>query len=241
MRAALSTRARDAAFAVALAGTLAWYNNIAGRSRWHRRWYPAVNAGAAAMVVALAAAGGLTPDDLGLARDRFRAGLRLGGAAAAPVAAAYTAAAAVPALRAPLRDQRIAGLTTRQLAYEVLVRIPVGTVAWEEIAFRGALHAALCRVLPRRGAIAAGSVIFGLWHIRPAAEALGANGLASGRAARPAAVTGVVAGTAAAGALLAGLRDRSGSLAAPVTLHLAANCLGALAAALSTRPEQPGE
>ena len=42
------------------------------------------------------------------------------------------------------------------------------------------------------------------------------------------AVAAVVAGTAGAGAMLSLLRERSGSLAAPVSLHLAANCAGAL-------------
>ena len=78
-----------------------------------------------------------------------------------------------------LDDQRIAGLDRRQLAYQVLLRIPVGTVAWEEIAFRGVLQAA------------------------------------------------------GAGALLSRLRERSGSLAAPVLLHLAANCTAPLASALA--------
>jgi membrane protease YdiL (CAAX protease family) len=238
MRAALSTRARDIAFPVALSGALTWYNNIAGRRSWHHRWYPLVNGGAAAAVVAAAAASGLTTGELGLRRDRLRAGLGLGAAAAAPVAAAYAVAVLVPAARPPLRDKRVAGLTGRQLVYQMLVRIPAGTVGWEEIAFRGALHAALCRVLPRPAAIAAGGAVFGIWHIRPAAEALGGNGLAAGPAARAAAVAAVVTGTAAAGALLSVLRDRSGSLAAPAAVHLAANCLGPLAAALSARLER---
>ena len=43
-------------------------------------------------------------------------------------------------------------------------------------------------------------------------------------------VAASVAGTAAAGLLLSWLRERSGSLAAPVLLHLSANCGAALAA-----------
>lgn len=238
MRAALSTRARDIAFPVALAGALTWYNNVAGRRSWHRRWYPLVNGGATAAVLAAAAASGLTAGDLGLRRDRLRAGLWLGAVAAAPVGAAYAVAVAVPAARPPLRDKRVTGLTGRQLCYQVLVRIPAGTVGWEETAFRGALHAALCRVLPRPAAIAAGGAVFGIWHIRPAAETLRGNGAANGPAARAAAVAAVAGGTAAAGALLSALRDRSGSLAAPVAVHLAANCLGPLAAALSARLER---
>jgi membrane protease YdiL (CAAX protease family) len=234
----LSTRARDVAFPVALSAALAWYNNVTGRRPWHRRWYPLANGCAAAAVLTAGAASGLTADDLGLSRGRLRAGLALGAAAAAPVATAYAVGVTVPAARAPLRDKRVTGLTGRQLCYQALVRIPAGTVAWEEIAFRGVLHAALCRVLPRPAAIAAGGAVFGIWHIRPTAEALGGNGLAAGPAARAAAVVAVVTGTASAGALLSVLRDRSGSLAAPAAVHLAANCLGPLAAALSARLER---
>ena len=115
----------------------------------------------------------------------------------------------------------------------MLLRIPVGTGAWEEIAFRGVLRAALRRVMDEPGATVAGSAVFGLWHIRPTAEALAVNGLAAGRGARIFAVAGVVAGTAGAGAVLSLLRERSGSLAAPVLLHLAANCAGPLASALA--------
>jgi membrane protease YdiL (CAAX protease family) len=197
----------DAAFAVAACVVLGGYNNLAARQPWHRRWYPAVNALAAAALLAAAAASGLTPADLGLRRDQLRSGLRLGSAAAAPVAAALTLAALTPATRPLLDDQRVAGLDRRQLAYHVLLRIPVGTVAWEETAFRGVLQAALRRVLAE-----------------PAATA-----------DRIAAVAGVAAATAAAGAVLSLLRERSGSLAAPVLLHLAANSTAPLASALARR------
>jgi len=122
----------------------------------------------------------------------------------------------------------------------VLVRIPVGTVAWEEIAFRGVLRAALRRVMDEPGATAVGSAVFGLWHIRPTAEALAVNGLAAGRGARITAVTAVAAGTAGAGAVLSLLRERSGSLATPVLLHLAANCAGPLASALARPTDRRG-
>ena len=181
------------AFAAAACIALAGYNNLAGVHPWHRRWYPAVNALAATATLAAAAASGLTADDLGLRRVRLRSGLRLGSMAATPVVAAFGLAALTPATRPLLNDQRIAVPDRRQLAYHMLLRIPVGTVAWEEIAFRGVLQAALRRVL-----------------------------------AEP-----VATGTAGAGALLSLLRERSGSLAAPVLLHLAANCAAPLASALA--------
>jgi membrane protease YdiL (CAAX protease family) len=223
------------AFAAAACVVLAGYNNLAGARPWHRRWYPVVNGCAAAAALAAAAASGLTASDLGLRRDRLRTGLRMGSAAAAPVVAALGLAAVTPATRPLLDDQRIAGLDRRQLAYDVLLRIPVGTVAWEEIAFRGVLRAALRRVLAEPVATAVGSAVFGLWHIRPTAEALAVNRLAAGRGARILAVSAVAAWTAGAGALMCLLRERSGSLAAPVLLHLAANGTGALASALASR------
>jgi CAAX protease family protein len=136
-------RPADVTFAAAACIALAGYNNLAGAQPWHRRWYPAVNALAAGVMLGAASASGLTADDLGLRRDRLRAGLRLGSAAAAPVVAAFGLGALVPATRPLLNDQRVAGLDRRQLAYQVLLRIPVGTVAWEEIAFRGVLQGAL--------------------------------------------------------------------------------------------------
>ena len=223
----------DVAFATTAVVVLAAYNNLVAVQPWHRRWYPLVNACAAAAVLAAATASGLTAADLGLRPDQLRSGLRLGSAAAAPVVTAFALAALIPAIRPLLDDERVATLTNRQLAYQVLIRIPAGTVAWEEIAFRGVLAAALRRVLAEPAATAVASATFGLWHLRPTAEALALNRLAPSRGARIAAVTAVAAGTAAAGTLLSVLRDRSGSLAAPVLVHLAANCTAPLASALA--------
>src|SRR5207244_6496249 len=87
-----------------------------------------------------------------------------------------------------------------------------------------------------RVASGVGAAVFGVWHIRPTVEALEVNGLATGRGARVLAVTAVVGGTAGAGAVLSLLRERSGSLAAPVLLHLAANCAGPLANRAAKKP-----
>jgi membrane protease YdiL (CAAX protease family) len=151
------------------------------------------------------------------------------------VTAAYGAGVLTPTARPVLNDSRVTGLTGPQLAFQVLVRIPVGTVGWEEIAFRGVLQAALRRVLTEPAASVTASAMFGIWHIRPTIEALDGNERAPGRVARVAALAGIVMGTAAGGALLSFLRDRSGSLAAPAMAHLATNCAGALAGAAAGR------
>jgi membrane protease YdiL (CAAX protease family) len=225
-----SRRRGDAGFAIASCAVLAAYNNVAGTRPWHRRWYPVLNAAATGAALAAAAASGLTATDMGLGRTELRPGLQLGSRLAAATAGGWLAIAVVPAARPVLRDQRITGLTGREVAYQVMVRIPVGTVLWEEAAFRGVLLAALRRVMPRGTAVAVASGVFGSWHIRPTIGALRANKLAAGPGKTVAAVTAAVAATAAGGVLLSWLRIRSGSLAAPVLLHLAANCTGPLAA-----------
>jgi uncharacterized protein len=219
----------DQQAAAAYGAVLVAYNNVLGAHEWHRRWYTPVNAAAAGASLAAAAASGLTAADLGFGRGRWLPG-RLGSLLAAATAAGWLTAAAVPAARPVLDDKRITGLDGRGVAYQTLIRIPVGTVVWEEIAFRGVLQAMLRRVMSEPAAIAVTSGVFGLWHIRPTAGALRVNGLADGRAR---AVTGAAAGvavTAAGGVLLSWLRARSGRLAAPVALHVALNC-GGLAAA----------
>lgn len=220
----------ETAFAAAVAGVLAAYNNTGGEQPWRKRWYPVTNLGAAGVLLAAAAASGLTAADLGLSPGQGPAGLRCAAGPAGLLAAGWLALAAAPATRPVLADRRITGLTWPQVAYQVTVRIPVGTVLWEEIAFRGVLQAALRRVLPAPAAIAVTSGVFGIWHIRPTIAALRINQVAPGSRAEWAAVAGAVAGTTAIGGLLSEFRTRSGSLAAPVLLHLTANCGAALAA-----------
>ena len=231
----------DQQAAVAYGAVLVAYNNVIGAQGWHGRWYTPVNAGAAAASLAVAAASGLTAADLGLGRGRWLPG-RLGALLAGVTAAGWLAAAAVPPARPLLADKRIDGLDGRGVAYQILIRIPVGTVAWEEIAFRGVLQAMLRRVMSGPAAIAVTSGVFGLWHIRPTAGALRANGLADGRARAAAGVAAGVAVTAAGGVLFSWLRERSGRLAAPVALHVAINCGGLAAAwAATTAPRgRPG-
>jgi uncharacterized protein len=227
---------RDQRVAVAYALALVAYNNVIAAQGWHRRCYTPVNAGAAVASLAAAAASGLTAEDLGIGRGRWLPG-GLGSLLAATTAAGWLTAAAVPATRPVLDDKRISGLNGRGVAYQTLIRIPVGTAAWEEIAFRGVLQAMLRRVMSEPAAIAVTSGVFGLWHIRPTAGALRANGLASGRGQAMTRVAAGVAVTAAGGALFSWLRARSGRLAAPVALHIAINCGGLAAAWASTRPQ----
>ncbi len=136
----------------------------------------------------------------------------------------------MPVTRPVLGDKRTAGLRGRAVAYQAAVRIPIGTVLWEEVAFRGVLQAALRRVMPKPTAIAMTSTVFGIWHIRPTLQALRANGLANDRRQAVAGVCVGVAATTTGGVLLSLLRENSGGLAAPMALHLVTNSGGALSA-----------
>src|SRR5215831_18984982 len=161
----------DVRFAIASCAVLAAYNNLAGTLPWHRRRYILLNVCATGAALAAAAASGLTATDLGLGRAELLPGVRLGSRLAAAAAGGWVLIAAVPATRPVLRDERIIGLSGRELAYQVLLRIPLGTVLWEETAFRGVLQAALGRVMPAGAAIAVTSGVFGIWHIHPTAGA----------------------------------------------------------------------
>ncbi len=230
------TRRTDVASAAVLVLVLLlWNNAVVHRVAGGRGAYVAVNVAAAAVLLAAARASGSSWAELGLARRAVPAGSRWGGAASGVVAAGYALALALPAVRPLLADERVAGLGWGEVAGDVLVRIPLGTVLWEEVAFRGVLFAVLARFLSVRAATAVGAVVFGLWHVRPTISGLDANDLADGTAARIGALALVCAGTAAAGVLFTWLRLRSGSLLAPALLHLATNTLGTVAAAVAHR------
>jgi len=235
------SRPRDLAFALGSCAALGAYNNVINRHPWHHRRYVALNACATGVTVVAAAASGLTAADMGFGRAEWPPGW-LGLGAAALVGAGWIVVAAVPATRPVLNDKRITSLDGRAVAYQAVVRIPIGTVLWEEVAFRGVLQAALRRILPETAAIAATSTVFGVWHIRPTLQALRVNGLASDRGQAAARVAAGVAATTAGGALLSWLRARSGSLTAPVLVHLATNSGGQVAAwAVASLGRAPGE
>ncbi|MCZ2860734.1 CPBP family intramembrane glutamic endopeptidase [Blastococcus sp. VKM Ac-2987] len=213
----------------------AWNNVVITRMPGYPQSYVPVNLAATGLVLVGARCVGVSWPELGFDPRGARAGLRWGGACVAVVAAGYAVGLVVPAVRPLLADARLAGAGSAEIAYQTLVRIPLGTVLWEEIAFRGVLLAALMRVVAPRAAVAVSAALFGIWHIRPTMSATTANALTDGSGGLVVAVLLGCAFTAAAGVLFAWLRLRSGSLLAPVLLHLATNSLGALAAAAAHR------
>ena len=166
------------------------------------------NVALAALAVGLAMAAGLDADDLGcsLGAGRCRAATRR---------------SRLPRdLGSGRRRRRSPGCSTTaardigtgEMVLRVVVIIPIGTVVVEELIFRGALDGLLLRVTSPPLAMAAGSVLFGLWHLPPI---IGDRSWV--------AVLGTFAATTVAGAAFTWLRRRSGSIVAPMLAHLGTN------------------
>ncbi len=193
-----------------------------------------VPAGALALLL-LVRARGLGWSELGLGREHWRSGALHAAAAVGLVVLVVAAGALLPWTRPMFLNDRYATLSGAVVASMVI--IPLQTVIPEELAFRGVLHGAMDRAWGFRGVAAAGSVLFGLWHV---ASSLGLTAgnvgftriLGGGVFGMAAGVACAVLATAAAGFVFTWLRRRSGSLLAPIALHWSLNGVGALAAAL---------
>ncbi|MFH9002830.1 lysostaphin resistance A-like protein [Streptomyces afghaniensis] len=185
---------------------------------------------AAAVLLVIARWDGLTRADLGLDTVALYRGLRWSAVLVGAVLAVFLVGLALPVTREAFEDERAAGLTMGELLWRVLVRVPVGTVLLEEMAFRGVLWAMVRRRHGTAWATAVSSVLFGLWHVLPSRGLSRANAaaavLGTGPAGTALSVAAAVVATTAAGVGLCELRRRSGSLLAPAALHWALNGFG---------------
>jgi membrane protease YdiL (CAAX protease family) len=190
-------------------------------------WYVPANAAAGLLIVALAFRNGADAAVLGLDPARSRPGMRLGLAFGGVAVLLVLAAGTVPWTRRFLEDDRFADVAFFGMLYQVLLRIPIGTALFEELAFRGVLFGMLARRGSIRSAAVGSSLLFGLWHVAPTLAALDTNAagdLGRSSLATVAVVTGGVVATALAGLGFVWLRLRSSSLVTPVVVHAALNC-----------------
>jgi membrane protease YdiL (CAAX protease family) len=198
---------------------------------------------AALLLLLLARLAGLTWSELGLGSQTVLRGAKVAAVAAVTVAIVYSVGSAIPFTRNAFRDTRYR-LGLGAALYLSLVAIPLGTVLFEEVAFRSVLWGLLARDFGVPVATAVSAILFGIWHVLPAVGLAQTHASVQGgttAAGRRMAVTvlATIAFTTIAGVVFAELRRRSGSLVAPMGLHWATNGLGVLAAArvwaLSTR------
>ncbi|MBH0777640.1 CPBP family glutamic-type intramembrane protease [Nocardia bovistercoris] len=178
---------------------------------------------------------GLGWAELGLSPRQWRRGTLFALGAVGIVLTAVAIGALLPVTRPFFLADRYATVSGALIASMIV--IPLQTVIPEELAFRGVLHGTLDRLYGARGVFAAGSLLFGLWHIASSLGLTSANQgltgiLGGGVGGQVAGIALAVAATAAAGAVFTWLRRSSGSVLAPIALHWSVNGAGALAAAL---------
>ena len=189
---------------------------------------------AAAFLLGVGRAAGLTWEQLGLGPGSLARGARWGGLCAGIVVAGFAAVLAVPPAHRFLRDVRYR-LGIRSALATAFLAVPLGTVLFEEVAFRGVLWGLVEDAEGPVWATAATSLLFGAWHVLPALDLARTNTALAGSGSRAkvaVTVLGTVAFTAAAGVLFAELRRRSGSLVAPILLHWATNAAGVIGSAI---------
>jgi membrane protease YdiL (CAAX protease family) len=196
-------------------------HNLVG-NLWLPQWsYVPANLAIGAIVVWMALRSGIEATEITGPRSWLRRGLTAGGAAAAVVAAGIGVGTLVPFAGDLFADERVLGVGTVGLLFHTLVRIPIGTALFEEIAFRGVLPALGRRVTTPLRANLLAAVLFGLWHVIPTTSVAAGNAGVAGLAAGIVIVAGV-AGTALVGLGFSLMRDRWG-LAAPLLLHATVN------------------
>jgi uncharacterized protein len=239
------TRAPDLTELGSVALTAAY--NVALNRHLPQMTHLPANLAASGVLLLVARSHGVTVADLGLAPAAAVDGIRTGVLVAAGATGVVVVGAALPATRRFFFDEKVRDHSTAELTYHTVLRIPIATALGEELAFRAALLGLFGRGRSPAAAVAASSVLFGLWHILPTLASIGsgeapAPGASSDpkaarrqRAGRVALVAGVVVATAGAGAGFAILRLRSRSVLAPVVAHAALNVAAMLAARVVSR------
>jgi uncharacterized protein len=151
------------------------------------------------------------------------------------VALIFGLGVAIPATRTAFLDSRASSPAVATMLYQTLIRIPLGTVFLEEVAFRGVLPALLgaspairWRWRPVLGA----SFLFGLWHILPSIGIASGNTAVADALGRDQLVATLLAvlSMVAAGVLLCALVRLGKGIKTTMLVHWATNALGFLAA-----------
>ena len=222
-------------FGLTLSLLVVAYNNAVNRwPPFHGVAYVPLNLTFTGVIMLVATATlGLSRAELGLEGDLVDAGVSLA-AVGVFCLGAFALASSRHAHR--IADKRVAELRGSQLAYRVLLRIPLGTAVSEEVIFRGVLFTIWRDAgVSWLGAAVFASLAFGLWHVSPTILGIRINDpLASGRRIG-AAVAGAVLLTTVAGLGLAWVRLRTGGLIAPIVLHGGINSISALAGVRAAR------
>lgn len=195
--------------------------------------YPVCGTVTAVFLIMLARWSGLEPHTIGLDRRYFRRAALVGLLGLALVAVAFGAALAMPALRSVFYDSRVGAPEIPDLLWLALIRIPLGTVVLEEVAFRGVLPALFGGGERWKWTAVLGAAsLFGLWHALPSL-ALRQNAMVQATlGSLPLSAVSALAMLAAAGAGVAlhWWKHTGRGLFAPALVHLGTNSGGLLIA-----------
>lgn len=222
-------RLRRSVAAAAALGVLAVTNVATYRSQ-SRGASTTVTSAATLALLGIARAAGLQAADLGLTPGSAGPGVARGAVCSAPLLAIPTALLAHPKTRHLLDDDRNATTALPKLARTVLWHIPVGTVLFEEVAFRGVLPALFTRGSVLRGD-ALSAALFGLWHYFSAHDLKGSNpsvARLSERRGVPDPVWLIVVATGLVGGGFSAARRSGDHLLAPALIHLTINITATL-------------
>jgi len=207
-------------------------HNLVQNTVLNETGYVAGNLAMSVTLVGIARSSGASWDEMGLGRPDVATSSKIGSIAVSLGALGTIAAVAHPRTRALLSENRTPTTGSAQLVRRALIRFPLGTALFEEVAFRGVLPA-----LTDRGnwqADAMSAAVFAVWHIIPTARAQ-ASGADTSRRNR---TLGIAIGSTAAGVAglgLSWLRRRTGGLLAPWMVHASVNSIAFLAGAALRR------
>jgi membrane protease YdiL (CAAX protease family) len=169
-------------------------------------------------------AAGLSVAELGLRRAGAVAGVASGLVLGLLAAGAGLLLLRTPPLvPGPITYQPALDLASEAFLLHLAVFLPLGVALPEELAFRGALLAALAKRMRTPSAILVASLAFTLWHVAIVVPTVGATNLAGEPFFASLAFAGAAAVLFAGGIALAVLRLLAGTLAAPFAAHWAFN------------------
>ena len=173
----------------------------------------ATNTAMIGVMSSIAVSASLDIDEIGLGRAKWLSGLRWGTAVAGVIGAVVAVAGLLGVDPTNSMGER-AAVGGREMLFQVFIEIPIATVLFEELAFRGVIASLLERLTSPRRALLVSSLLFGAWHVSPSSFTSwsGVGGELS-----------TLAATAVAGVGFHLLKRKSGSLVAPMLAHWGTN------------------
>jgi membrane protease YdiL (CAAX protease family) len=170
----------------------------------------------------------LNLEDIGLSRLRISAGLKYGFAMIAIISVIFIA---LYFINQNIFSDKRYDQSFHTALISALFIVPLQTVLFEELAFRGIMPALLKNI----GAgfwltLITSAILFGLWHIASAPKG---NLVGISTSSNLLIIGAVFAATASAGAILYFLRYQSDSLVAPISVHWFVNGLAIVLSSLS--------